>query len=177
MIIGNILSFFAALFMVASCVVKRKQAVFFCQFLECALLAVASVFFGSLAGMTTLVLSAVRNLVVAKGRYTKPVMVAFVILTIVAGLLANTRGLVGLLPVLATVEYTICCHYIEGEMATKCSIFVNVLLWIVYSFLICDFSTAISDSIVLVVATVAIVRLWRSERSGCRRVGAAEEHI
>ena len=108
MIIGNILSFFAALFMVASCVVKRKQAVFFCQFLECALLAVASVFFGSLAGMTTLVLSAVRNLVVAKGRYTKPVMVAFVILTIVAGLLANTRGLVGLLPVLATVEYTIC---------------------------------------------------------------------
>ncbi len=130
MIIGNILSFFAALFMVASCVVKRKQAVFFCQFLECALLAVASVFFGSLAGMTTLVLSAVRNLVVAKGRYTKPVMVAFVILTIVAGLLANTRGLVGLLPVLATVEYTICCHYIEGEMATKCSIFVNVLVCI-----------------------------------------------
>ena len=114
-------------------------------------------------------LSAVRNLVVAKDRYTKPVMVAFVILTIVAGLLANTRGLVGLLPVLATVEYTICCHYIEGEMATKCSIFVNVLLWIVYSFLICDFSTAISDSIVLVVDTVAIVRLWRSERSGCRR--------
>ena len=177
MIIGNILSFFAALFMVASCVVKRKQAVFFCQFLECALLAVASVFFGSLAGMTTLVLSAVRNLVVAKDRYTKPMMVAFVILTIVAGLLANTRGLVGLLPVLATVEYTICCHYIEGEMATKCRIFVNVLLWIVYSFLICDFSTAISDSIVLVVDTVAIVRLWRSERSGCRREGAAEEHI
>ena len=91
MIIGNILSFFAALFMVASCVVKRKQAVFFCQFLECTLLAVASVFFGSLAGMTTLVLSAVRNLVVAKDRYTKPVMVAFVILTIVAGLLP-TRG-------------------------------------------------------------------------------------
>ncbi len=76
-------------------------------------------------------------------------MTVFLILTIVAGVLANTRGLVGLLPVFATVEYTICCHYIVGEKATKCSIFVNVLLWVIYSFLICDLSTAVSDTIVL----------------------------
>ena len=116
LIIGNGISFVAAIFMVASCVVKRKRTIFLCQFLECALLAVASVFFGALAGMTTLV---------ANDRYTKPMMTVFLILTIVAGVLANTRGLVGLLPVFATVEYTICCHYIVGEKATKCSIFVN----------------------------------------------------
>ena len=105
--------------------VKRKRTIFLCQFLECALLAVASVFFGALAGMTTLVFSAIRDLLVANDRYTKPMMTVFLILTIVAGVLANTRGLVGLLPVFATVEYTICCHYIVGEKATKCSIFVN----------------------------------------------------
>lgn len=149
LIIGNGISFVAAIFMVASCVVKRKRTIFLCQFLECALLAVASVFFGSLAGMATLVLSAIRNLLVANDRYTKPMMTVFLILTIVAGVLANTRGLVGLLPVFATVEYTICCHYIVGEKATKCSIFVNVLLWVIYSFLICDLSTAVSDTIVL----------------------------
>ena len=81
--------------------------------------------FGALAGMTTLVFSAIRDLLVANDRYTKPMMTVFLILTIVAGVLANTRGLVGLLPVFATVEYTICCHYIVGEKATKCSIFVN----------------------------------------------------
>ena len=64
----------------------------------------------------------IRNLLVANDRYTKPMMTVFLILTIVAGVLANTRGLVGLLPVFATVEYTICCHYIVGEKATKCSI-------------------------------------------------------
>lgn len=104
---------------------KEKKNIFLCQFLECALLAVASVFFGALAGMTTLVFSAIRDLLVANDRYTKPMMTVFLILTIVAGVLANTRGLVGLLPVFATVEYTICCHYIVGEKATKCSIFVN----------------------------------------------------
>ena len=53
LIIGNGISFVAAIFMVASCVVKRKRTIFLCQFLECALLAVASVFFGALAGAMT----------------------------------------------------------------------------------------------------------------------------
>ena len=122
LIIGNGISFVAAIFMVASCVVKRKRTIFLCPFLECALLTVASVFFGALAGMTTLVLSAIRNLLVANDRYTKSMMIVFLILTIVAGILANTRGLVGLLPVFTTVEYTICCHYIVGEKATKCNL-------------------------------------------------------
>lgn len=168
-VIGNIISFFAALFMIASCIVKGKRATFFCQFLECSLLAVASIFFGSFAGVTTLVLSAARNLVVAKDRYTKPLMYLFLVLTIVLGMLANTRGPIGFLPVVATVEYTVCCHYITGEKATKCSIFANILIWVVYSFLISDFSTAISDSIVLVVDAVAIVRMSLRERAEKKR--------
>lgn len=171
-VIGNCISFFAALFMIASCIAKKKQAVFFCQFLECMLLAVASVFFSSFAGVTTLLLSAARNWIVAKDRYTRPLMYLFLVLTLVLGVLTNTRGLVGLLPVLATAEYTVCCHHIVGERATKCSIFVNILIWVVYAFLICDFSTAIGNSVVLVVDAAAIVRLTRIERAAHRQEAA-----
>lgn len=163
-IIGNIISLCAAGFMVASCLVSDKRRVFLFQFLECSILAVASVFFGSLAGATTLILGALRNLVVARDKFTKPVMWFFLILVTVAGLWTNTKGLVGLLPVIATVEYTFCCYYVTGDRETKYSIFVNVLLWVIYSFLILDFSTAISDSIVLLVDTAAIFRLRRKER-------------
>ena len=168
-VIGNMISFVAALFMMASCVMKSRRATFLCQFAECSLLAVASVFFGSFSGVTTLALSAVRNLVVAKDRYTKPVMYTFLTLTIVMGVLANTRGGIGLLPVIATVQYTICCHYVTGEKATKYSIFANIFVWVLYSFLICDFSTAISDSIVLLVDAAAIIRLRFRERAGCEQ--------
>lgn len=164
-IIGNIISLVAALFLAASCLVKNKRGIFLCQFMECVLLAISSVFFGSLAGTTTLLLSAVRNLIVARERYTKQMMYIFLVLTIVAGILANSRGLLGLMPVIATVEYTICCYYITGIKAIRCSIFVNMAIWIVYSFLILDFSTAISDSIILIVDLAAIVKMHRSEKA------------
>ena len=35
--------------------------------------------------------------------------------------------------------------------------------WVIYSFLICDLSTAVSDTIVLLVDAVAIIRLFRRE--------------
>lgn len=151
--------------MAASCLVKNHRSIFICQFLECLLLSVASVFFGSLAGTAVLALSALRNLLVATKKYTKPVMCLFLLLTALAGVVVNTKGFVGLLPVIATVEYTVCCYYIKGLKATRYSIFINVAIWVVYSFLILDFSTALTDSAVLFIDAAAIVKLHRLEKA------------
>lgn len=164
-LIGNGVSLAAAGFMAASCLVKSKRDVFLCQFSECLLLAAASVFFGSLAGTAVLALSALRNLLVAAGKYPKALMYLFLFLTLLLGVLVNTKGFIGLLPVAATVEYTVCCYYLKGLKATRYSIFVNVAIWVVYSFLIFDLATALTDSAVLVVDAAAIVKLHRSDRA------------
>lgn len=91
-------------------------------------------------------------------------MVLFLVLVVVLGLLANNRGLIGLIPVVATVEYTVCCHYIKEIKAVKCSIFVNTFLWVFYSFAIMDFSTGFTDMTVLVIDAVSLVRLWLGEK-------------
>ncbi|MDO5601847.1 MAG: YgjV family protein [Oscillospiraceae bacterium] len=162
--IGNAISLAAAGFMASSCLVKNSRAIFICQFLECVLLAVSSVFFGSLAGTAVLAVSALRNLLVAAGRYPKKLMYLFVLATAVLGIWVNTKGLIGLLPVAATVEYTVCCYYIKGLKATRYSIFINVAIWVIYSFCIFDFSTALTDSAVLLVDAAAIVKLYRREK-------------
>jgi len=46
-LIGNIISFAAAVFLAVSCVVKDRKQVFILQFMNCAVLALASYFFGS----------------------------------------------------------------------------------------------------------------------------------
>ena len=163
-LIGNIISFVSAMFMAASCLADTKYKIFFYQVLECLVLAVASVFFGSLAGAVTLVLCALRNYIIARERFSMAIMWLFVILTIVSGVWVNNLGLLGLIPVIATVEYTICCHYITSVKGTKYSIFVNVLLWVIYSFMIYDFSTGIADTIVLIVDAAAIVRMRHSSQ-------------
>lgn len=48
-ITGNIISLAAAAFLAASCVMKSRNGIFAMQFMNCALLAAASYFFGSYA--------------------------------------------------------------------------------------------------------------------------------
>ena len=150
-IIGNIISFISAAFLAVSCVVKNRKHIFILQFLNCAILAIASYFFGSYAAISTLILCCIRNIFIAKDKYTAKVMTVILVLVIVLGLLTNNRGLIGLLPVMATVEYTICCYLIKDVHKTRISIFVNETIWVIYSLLVLDFSTALTDIIVIAV--------------------------
>lgn len=157
-LIGNIISFAAAIFLAVSCVVKSRKQIFILQFMNCAVLAVASYFFGSYAAITTLALCCIRNIFIMKDKFSVPVMTVILILVIACGILTNNRGIIGLLPVIATVEYTICCHYITDVGKTRISILVNEAIWIIYSFLVLDFSTAITDIIVVTVDIVSIAK-------------------
>ena len=78
-ILGNLISLVAAGFMAASCLAKDNRRVFFFQFMECAILAVSSVVFGSLSAALTMALSAARNLIVSQGKLTRPLTLFFLL--------------------------------------------------------------------------------------------------
>ena len=163
-IIGNIISFIAALFMILSCMVNNRSRVFMFQFINALLLAVASIFFVSYAGVASLILSAIRNLIVSKDRFTKNIMIIFMILSFVIGIIVNNRGLIGFLPILATLQYTFCSYYIKDVQGTRYSIWINLFMWVIYSFSILDFSTGISDFTTLVINTVSIFKYKKENK-------------
>ena len=167
-LIGNALSFLAAMFLFLSSILKRKDKIFIFQFFECATLAVASFFFGAYAGISTLLLSAVRNVLIAKNKFGKTLMYVFLILTVTLGIITNNKGIVGLMPVIATVQITVCGCVFEGILETKISIAANTVIWVVYSFIIKDFSTGIIDSIVFVAAVASTVKFIRESRKHTR---------
>lgn len=158
-LIGNILSLIAATFMAVSSLAKRRSVIFTLQFFECFILAVASFFFSSYAAIATLLLCAIRNLLTAKDMFGKKMMYIFFVLTAVLGIITNNRGIIGLLPVIATLQYTVCSHIFKGLFLTRISIFVNTAIWVIYSFIIKDFSTGIVDSVVLLTTTFGIIKL------------------
>lgn len=163
-IIGNVISFVAALFMMVSCCVNDQKKAYFCQMMNCAILCVAAVFFGSWAGLTTLIISATRNCLVMLGKYTKKMMYIFTPLVFVVGLLVNNRGLIGMLPPIATVQLSLCNYYAKSLLATKLSFFVNNLAWVIYAFAILDFSSGITDGVTCIVGLISIIRLLREEK-------------
>ena len=156
LVIGNCISFAAALFMVASCTVKDRRRIFIYQSVNAALLAAASVFFQAYAGIVTIVVSSLRNYLIAVDKYNKKLMTATLFILTVPAVLANNRGLTGLIPVAATIQYTLCSYYIRNIKLTKVSIFVNEAAWCVYGLTIMDIPSFISDGVSAVVAIVSL---------------------
>ncbi len=162
-VIGNIISFVAAVSMLLSAITKNRTTLFFLQFLECALLAVANLFFASYAGVWVLLLSAIRNILVAKEKYNKKMMWGFLVLTVLLSLLTNNRGMVGLIPMIATVQYTVCSLFATNVVRAKWSMAVNTLFWIIYSAAVWDVSTAVSDLIVLLFTLWSIWKIYKNK--------------
>ena len=158
MIIGNLISLIAAIFTIASSWSRERKRIFLYQAVQCFLLAIANIFFASLSGTTTFALCAIRNLLVAKDRFTGKVCMAFLIGVTTIGLIANNRGAVGLIPVLTTAIYTVACFYVKKTKPVKINIIVNLTLWAIYDLFIRDL---VSFTVDTVSAGTAVVSLFR----------------
>ena len=163
-ILGNIISFVAAGFMFASGWTKDRDRTFLYQILENLVLCAANICFRSWAGISTLLLSGVRNYLVMKERYTKNLMYVFVILIIVIGTVINNRGFVGFLPIAATVQLSICNQYARTLIQHKLSLFVNTAVWLIYDLCILDISSTAAQTIMCILTAVTIVRLKKSRK-------------
>lgn len=163
LIIGNIISAIAAIFTAKSSYDKDRWHIYFDQVLQCLLLAIASIFFNSYAGIVTLLVCAVRNLLLAYDKFDKKYYIASVILLLGLGLYVNNRGVIGYIVIAANIIYTIGCYYTKKELSIKINIAIDMIMWIIYEFLILDIPSLIADSIALFVAVFAIFRCLRKK--------------
>ena len=157
------ISFLASIALTAGCLMKDPKKVYGMQVTENVILIVSSACFGSWSGISTLLVSTVRNILLVKGMFDKRMMYLFMILVTGCGLAVNNKGLIGLLPVLATVILTVCNYYAREIMAIKWSLFINIVLWAIYFFAILDVVSGITQ-VVIAVVTIASIFQLRLER-------------
>ena len=158
MLIGNIISFAGACFTLLSAWSRDRKRIYLYQAAQCLLLAVANIFFASVSGVTTCALCAVRNCLLACDRFTARSCAVFVVAVAALGLYTNNRGLAGLLPIVATVLYTLGCFFAKRTKAIKLNMIVNLVLWAAYDLLVGDFVSAAVDSVSAVTALASILR-------------------
>lgn len=158
LIIGNCISVVAAIFTARSSWAKDKWHIYFFQVIQCLLLAVASVFFNSYAGIVSLLVCALRNYLAATDRLNKYATLFCFAMILVPGILINNRGYIGYIVIAANAIYTIGMYLAKKELAIKCNIILNLSLWIVYESLIIDIPSIIADGIGLIVAVASLFR-------------------
>ena len=160
---GNLCSFVAACFTVLSAWSRDRKRIYLYQAAQCLILAIANIFFASPSGTTTFLLCALRNCLIAWERYSGKSCALFVVSVAAVGLLANNRGLVGLIPVVTTAVYTVGCYYVKSTPAIKLNLIVNSVLWTVYDLVICDYVSAAADSVSAVTALVSLMRIRKTD--------------
>ena len=155
-VIGNVISLIAGVFIILSMWVNDEKQAYKYQFLNAFVLIISSVFFLSWTGVTTMAIAATRNLMVYKDRLTFNWTIFFIVISVVLGLLVNTMGFVGLLPIIAIVQITLCNYYLKTIKLIKISFIVNSAIYIIYFLTILDFSSAIIESITALIGVIAL---------------------
>lgn len=161
LIIGNCISAVASVFLAISNCAQSQKKIYLFQLLETATFCLSSVFFASWAGLSTLLISLVRNILVVKNRLRKWHVYLFAALVVLIGLYVNNRGVLGLLPIAATVEITFANYYAKSVPLIKISVLVNTVLWAAYSFLIWDFAAGISETLISILGAISLVQYMR----------------
>lgn len=159
-IIGNIISMAAAVFTFLGSVSRGRKKIYGYQVIQCAVMAVASVVFGSWSGVTTFALCGIRNAFAAYDRLTARRTVIIAVLVGILGIISNNRGAVGLIPVIATIIYTAGSFALRSERKIKLNIALNLVLWAIYDLIIMDYVSAAID---FVTAAVTMVSFFRTK--------------
>lgn len=163
-IIGNVLTLIAAIFSTLSSWKKDIWHIYIYQVAQCLLIAVASIFFNSYAGIVTLLICAYRNYLLAINRFTKRWMIISLALMLILGLLLNNRGYIGLIVITTNLIYTVGTYLAKKELTIKINIVINLSLWLIYEVLIFDISSFVFDLIALIVAVISIIRILLSNK-------------
>lgn len=164
-LIGNGISLVAGIFLLISCIVNDEKAAYKYQFLESFTLTISSIFFLSWTGVTTMGIAATRNMMVYKDKLTLRWTVIFTIFAIVFGLMVNTMGFIGLLPIIGIVQLTICNYYLKSIKSIKISFIVNILIYVVYFFAIYDFASMIIQIITASIGFISLIKLIKDEKA------------
>ena len=157
-LIGNVLSVISVAFLILSCVFNERKRVYQAQFWETAFCAASTAFFGAWSGLTTNAIALYRNYKNMEDTFSGRDMVITAALTIAAGLIVNVNGLIGVIPIFATLEITLVNYYARNPVCTKTGIMVNVALWMIYFFLIGSIPAAAGQLITLLMGAGSLVR-------------------
>lgn len=161
-IIGNCISLAAAVFTAKSSWAKDRWHIYFYQVVQCLLLAVASFFFHSYAGIVSLLACALRNWFAAKETLGGRRMLLCLLLVLIPGIALNNRGYIGWIVIAANAIYTVGMYFARRELAIKANMILNLTLWVIYEILIADLPSIAADGIGLVIAVGSILRKDKS---------------
>ena len=159
-IIGNICSLLAMISDAVSSAQKTAKRVLWVQILSQIIYCTGSFILKGYSACAQNIVAILRNVVTISGIHSKVIEWVLVVLGVVLGLGFNNLGLIGLLPVIANLQYTlIVFKYRDNERALKLSFVVCCLLFTVFNLFILNF-VGVATNLFVIITTLIV--LWKT---------------
>jgi len=111
------------------------------------------------------VVSIARNLFAAYDKKNKAIEYVLIILPVVLGIVFNNRGLLGYLPVLANLEYSVAVFAIKDKpVVLKYALIVNCILFCVFNFAILNFVSGVACIVIVITTSVSVYKEKRAAK-------------
>ena len=171
LIIVNILAMLSNGTYVLSSFFNDKRKIIITQILECVIGAIAEFIAGGFAAASTLIIDGIRNVYCAKSTNNSKVFYWVVsIILLVAGVCVNRNGIIGMLPVLAAIQYTLWMGYCKTAQGLRWGMLINYIPWIVHDGVMGIYVSVICMSVSMVIVIINIIRY----RSKCETFNLSE---
>ena len=159
LLIGNVCSLLAMVTDSVSAAQKtvRKVLLVQCvsQFIYCA----GTIVLGGYSGATQNVVSIFRNFFAMGNKSNKYVEWSLVALGVILGLLFNNIGFMGLLPVIANLQYAIVMFRLRGnEKVLKISFMLSAVMFAAFNGALFNVVGVVTNSIVAITTAIALVK-------------------
>ena len=163
-IIGNAISVIACIILAISGYVKDKNKTLTLQAVQFSLSAAVCVILGAVSGAVINILCIPRNILAQKNKLGLASKVIISTLTALFSLVFNTKGWIGIIPIVPTILYTFLLDKLDEEDFKKLVIFL-MTFWTVHDFLIQSYVSTVFNVINIITSAVAIYRIRKDKRS------------
>lgn len=162
-LIGNIIALFACTMLVIVGFCKKKKNALIAEIVESGFYAFSDGILGGTSGVVTNIVAIIRNILCYFSKMNWPIKIALCAATLGFGVIFNSLGFIGILPLFGTCLY-ICFMDTTNELKFKIVFAITMPLWIIFDWTIHSYVSLICDVLCFLGALIAIARILRDRK-------------
>ena len=162
-IVGNVIALVASILMVIAGLQKVKKKILFVQIIQIALSIVSNLVLGGYTGAIINAISCIRDILCYKDKMGTKEKIIIIILAVGLSITFNNLGLIGLLPVVATVVY-ITFMNTKNVVKFKVLIIFSMIMWLLYDLKIKSYTSSVFDFASVIANLIAIYQIKKESK-------------
>jgi hypothetical protein len=145
---------------------KKRSEILAIQMLSQVFYGVGTIILKGYSSTAQNVVALLRNLAAMKNVKSKAVEWTLILLGVVLGIVFNNRGLIGWLPVVANLEYSVAVfRFRDQERNLKIAFILNMIMYVVFSLAIMNYVGVVANIVVAVTTALSLIRERREAPS------------